>query len=49
MRQVKTKEEIELLKKAIDILTKPVLVDNDVTYVNETLLCEIIFSESINK
>ena len=35
------------LRKSIDILTKPVLVDNSISYVNEVLLSEIIFSESL--
>lgn len=35
------------LSKSIDILTKPVLKDNKFSYVNEILLSEIIFSESI--
>jgi AcrR family transcriptional regulator len=35
------------LKKSIDILTQPVLVDNSISYVNEVLLSEIIFSESL--
>jgi AcrR family transcriptional regulator len=38
---------VERLKKSIEILTKPVLVDNSFSYVNEVLLSEIIFSESI--
>ncbi len=37
----------ERLKKSIAILTKPVLVDNSISYVNEVLLNEIIFSESL--
>ena len=37
----------ERLKTSIDILTKPSLVDNPTSYVNEVLLCEIIFSESL--
>ncbi|RLD23533.1 MAG: TetR/AcrR family transcriptional regulator, partial [Bacteroidetes bacterium] len=37
----------ERLKASIDILTKPALVDNPTSYVNEVLLCEIIFSESL--
>jgi len=37
----------ERLMKSIDILTQPVLIDNEFTYVNEILLSEIIFSESI--
>ncbi|MEE9348871.1 MAG: helix-turn-helix domain-containing protein [Flavobacteriaceae bacterium] len=37
----------ERLKKSIEILTKPVLVDNSFSYINEVLLSEIIFSESI--
>ncbi|MGV6828336.1 MAG: TetR/AcrR family transcriptional regulator [Flavobacteriales bacterium] len=35
------------LEIAINLLTKPVLIDNDFTYINEILLSEIIFSESI--
>lgn len=38
---------LERLKTSIDILTKPSLVDNPTSYVNEVLLCEIIFSESL--
>jgi AcrR family transcriptional regulator len=38
---------VERLKKCIDLLTKPVEVDNSIYYVNEVLLSEIIFSESI--
>ena len=37
----------ERLKRAIEILTKPVLVDNSISYVNEILLNEIIFCESL--
>jgi AcrR family transcriptional regulator len=37
----------ERLKKSLDILTKPVVEDNAVSFVNEVLLSEIIFSESI--
>jgi len=37
----------ERLQKSIEILTEPVLEDNTVYYVNEILLSEIIFSESI--
>lgn len=37
----------ERLVKSIEILTKPVLIDNSFTYINEVLLSEIIFSESI--
>jgi len=37
----------ERLRKSIHILTKPVLVDNAISYVNEVLLSEIIFSESL--
>ncbi len=37
----------ERLKKSIDILTKPVEEDTAVSFVNEVLLSEIIFSESI--
>jgi len=37
----------ERLRKSINILTKPVLVDNSISYVNEALLSEIIFSESL--
>jgi len=35
------------LHKSLEILTKPVLMDLDFSYVNESLLSEIIFSESI--
>lgn len=35
------------LDKAIDLLTKPVTIDHDISYVNEVILSEIIFSESI--
>jgi AcrR family transcriptional regulator len=35
------------LHRAIDLLTKPVLIDNDISYVNEAMLSQIIFSESI--
>ncbi len=34
------------LHKSLEILTKPVLMDLDFSYVNESLLSEIIFSES---
>lgn len=37
----------ERLEKAIEILTKPVTEDHSISYINEVLLCEIIFSESI--
>ena len=37
----------ERLKKSINILTKPVEEDTTVSFVNEVLLSEIIFSESI--
>jgi len=37
----------ERLQKCIEILTKPVSADSSITYVNESLLSEIIFSESI--
>lgn len=37
----------ERLIKSLEILTQPVLVDNRISYVNEVLLSEIIFSESI--
>jgi len=37
----------ERLIKSIEILTKPVLIDNSFTYINEILLSEIIFSESM--
>jgi len=37
----------ERLTKSIDILTKPVLVDNSFNYINEIILSEIIFSESL--
>ena len=35
------------LLKSIDILTKPVLIDNSISYINEVLLSEIIISESM--
>lgn len=35
------------LVKAIEILTKPVLKDDSISYINEVLLSEIIFTESI--
>ncbi len=38
---------VECLVKSIDILTQPVLIDQAFSYVNEILLSEIIFSESI--
>tara|TARA_B100000809_G_scaffold149298_1_gene146816 strand:+ start:27435 stop:28109 length:675 start_codon:yes stop_codon:yes gene_type:complete len=38
---------IKRLDKAIDILTKPVLIDDDISYVNEVMLSQIIFSESV--
>jgi AcrR family transcriptional regulator len=37
----------ERLKKSIEILTNPVLIDNAISYIDETLLHEIIFSESL--
>lgn len=37
----------ERLDKALDLITKPILIDNDFSYVNEAMLSEIIFSESI--
>lgn len=37
----------ERLRKSIDILTKPALIKNSISYVNELLLGEIIFAESI--
>ncbi|MCF6224072.1 MAG: TetR/AcrR family transcriptional regulator [Flavobacteriaceae bacterium] len=37
----------ERLLKAINILTKPALKDNSFTHIDEVLLSEIIFSESI--
>ncbi len=37
----------EKLIRSIEILTKPVLIDNSISYVNEVLLCQIIFSESL--
>jgi AcrR family transcriptional regulator len=37
----------ERLTKSIELLTKPVLIDNSFTYINEILLSQIIFSESI--
>lgn len=35
------------LRTSIEILTQPVAVDNDFSYVNEVLLSEIIFTESL--
>jgi hypothetical protein len=35
------------LNKALELLTTPVLIDNNFSYVNEILLSNIIFSESI--
>lgn len=35
------------LEKSLDFLTQPVEVDNSISYVNEILLSEIIFSESL--
>lgn len=37
----------ERLNTAVELLTQPVLIDDDFSYVNEVLLSEIIFSESI--
>ena len=37
----------EKLKRAIDVLVQPVLVDNSILHVNEVLLSEIINTESI--
>ncbi|MBL1279513.1 MAG: TetR/AcrR family transcriptional regulator [Fluviicola sp.] len=37
----------ERLNKCIEILTQPVEVDDDISYVNEILLSEIIFAESL--
>lgn len=37
----------EKLKKAIHILTKPILVDNSISYVNEVALNKIIIAESV--
>ncbi len=37
----------ERLKKALEILTQPVTIDNSVSHVNEVLLSEIVFSESL--
>lgn len=37
----------ERLKKVINMLTKPIAVDNEFTYVNEILLSKIIFTESL--
>ena len=44
---INVKSPQEKLEKSIDILTKPVLEDNSISYVNEILLNEIIFSESL--
>ena len=35
------------LERSIEILTQPITIDKSVSYVNEVLLSEIIFSESI--
>jgi AcrR family transcriptional regulator len=35
------------LNTAIELLTQPVLIDDDFSYINEVFLSEIIFSESI--
>jgi AcrR family transcriptional regulator len=35
------------LRRSIEILTQPIIEDNSISYVNEVLLSEIIFSESI--
>lgn len=40
-------EPRDRLVRSLEILTKPVLEDNSITYVNEVLLSEVIFSESI--
>jgi AcrR family transcriptional regulator len=37
----------ERLERSLLILTKPVSVDNSISYVNEVLLSEVIFEESI--
>ena len=37
----------ERLRKSIQILTKPTLIDNSISYVNEVTLSEIIFTESL--
>ncbi len=37
----------EKLLKSIEILTKPVLIDNSFSHINEVILSKIIFSESI--
>lgn len=41
------KSPIQRLNTAIELLTQPVLIDEDFSYINEVLLSEIIFSESI--
>ncbi|WP_166461173.1 TetR/AcrR family transcriptional regulator [Flavicella sediminum] len=38
---------LDRLDSAIDLLTQPVLIDDDISYVNEIMLSKIIFSESI--
>jgi len=40
-------EPRDRLIRSIEILTRPVLEDNTITYVNEVLLSEVIYSESI--
>jgi len=37
----------ERLKKALEILTQPVTIDNSISHVNEVLLSEIVFAESL--
>ncbi len=37
----------ERLKRALEILTQPILLDDSFSYVNEILLSEIVFSESL--
>ena len=38
---------LKRLDNSLELITKPVLIDNDFSYVNEVMLSEIIFSESI--
>jgi len=47
LAMINVKSPQERLKTAIEILTKPVEEDNDFSYVNEVLLSEIIFSDSL--
>jgi AcrR family transcriptional regulator len=41
------KDPKERLQKCLELITKPVLIDRDFSFINEALLSEIIFTESI--